>query len=402
MELKDPLEYVLPYLFVAVFAENAYFYMKGQRIKLYDSLSSFASGGLDLSVEWILLLQQNTIGGFIDNLFTTYQIKEMNILMGFSLLFLVDLSYYWAHYSSHNVSFIWALHAPHHSSEEYNLTTAFRQGLFESLSNFFFFLPWCVFFPFKWIVFFRKINLLWQFFVHTECIYKLPYWFENFFNTPSHHRVHHARNKIYCDKNYGGMFIIWDKIFGTYEEETEKPVFGLVHPVQTFEPLQIQMVHFKNIYEQVMTYPTLSLKLKSLISPPGYTYDPITKKDYVMPLPEKIDGSIPKLDTRGNKYSNVFGIYSFLIIFFTFSWVKGNQNQLFLFDVICLQIVIVCVLSNIFLVNENKRYFTYYYSVFLFTLFTLAVCDFLLISKLYLLCLYSSQFLFQMFVLKNF
>eukprot|EP01091_Cochliopodium_minus_P017040 TRINITY_DN656_c0_g1_i1.p1 TRINITY_DN656_c0_g1~~TRINITY_DN656_c0_g1_i1.p1 ORF type:complete len:199 (-),score=49.08 TRINITY_DN656_c0_g1_i1:44-640(-) len=198
------------------------------------------------------------------------------------------------------------------------------------------------------------------------------------------------------------MFIIWDKIFGTYEEETEKPVFGLVHPVQTFEPLQIQMVHFKNIYEQVMTYPTLSLKLKSLISPPGYTYDPITKKDYVMPLPEKIDGSIPKLDTRGNKYSNVFGIYSFLIIFFTFSWVKGNQNQLFLFDVICLQIVIVCVLSNIFLVNENKRYFTYYYSVFLFTLFTLAVCDFLLISKLYLLCLYSSQFLFQMFVLKNF
>jgi len=144
------------------------------------------------------------------------------------LLLLSDLIAYWYHRVSHESRFFWALHVAHHSSGMLNSTTAVRGNFLHFWYRFLFWSPLAIlgFDPIM-IVLIDEIGFYYQMYIHTELIRKLPRWFEYFFNTPSHHRVHHAQNRNYLDKNYGAVFIIWDRIFGTFEPEVEKPVYGL-------------------------------------------------------------------------------------------------------------------------------------------------------------------------------
>jgi len=151
-------------------------------------------------------------------------------------LILLDFSRYWAHRFAHEQRFWWSTHVVHHSSEHYNLSTSFRLSWTQNL-KIIFFLP-VVLLGFHPLVFFivHQLEVLYQFWIHTELIKKLPRPIEYIFTTPSHHRVHHSVNEKYLDKNYGSTFIFWDRIFGTFQEEDEKPRYGITKPVNSYNP----------------------------------------------------------------------------------------------------------------------------------------------------------------------
>lgn len=149
----------------------------------------------------------------------------------------VDFAYYWFHRVSHRVNFIWATHVVHHQSEEYNLAVALRQSLFQGLLNAPFYLPLALLgVPPVVFVGAATLDTLYQFWIHTRIIGKLGV-VEWVMNTPSHHRVHHGINPKYIDKNYAGIFIVWDRMFGTFQEEEEEPAYGTVKPLRSWNPL---------------------------------------------------------------------------------------------------------------------------------------------------------------------
>ena len=161
---------------------------------------------------------------------------------------LYDFIYYWKHRFAHRARWWWMEHVTHHSSEHYNLTTALRQpwfGPFTGLALLGLPLVLMGFHPFL-IGFAAGLNLLYQFWIHTEAIGRMPKWFEAVMNTPSHHRVHHATNPRYLDTNYAGVFIVWDRMFGTFvpEREDDKPVYGIVKPIRSFNPVTVAYHEF--------------------------------------------------------------------------------------------------------------------------------------------------------------
>lgn len=197
------------------------------------------------------------------------------------LFFLDDFAYYWFHRLNHEVRLFWAGHVPHHSSVHLNLGTALRQGVGERIHKFFFWLPLPLL-GFDPLMIFTMIslNLLYQFFVHTELVHRLPSWYEAVFNTPSHHRVHHASNIRYLDCNHAGVLIVWDKIFGTFSEEkdSEKPVYGLTVNIETYNSAKVATHEYSGIWNDVKRAKKFSDKIKYIFKAPGWSHDGADKR----------------------------------------------------------------------------------------------------------------------------
>jgi sterol desaturase/sphingolipid hydroxylase (fatty acid hydroxylase superfamily) len=188
-----------------------------------------------------------------------------------------DLAYYWFHRTAHRVRWFWASHVVHHSSQHYNLTTALRQTWtgFISLS-FVFRLPLLLIgFPWEMLVLVAGINLVYQFWIHTEMVDRLPRFIEAVMNTPSHHRVHHATNPAYLDANYAGVFIVWDKLFGTFvpEDRAEPCRYGIVRNLGTFNPLKVAFHEWQAIAKDVVSAATWRDRLLYMVAPPGWSPD---------------------------------------------------------------------------------------------------------------------------------
>jgi len=191
------------------------------------------------------------------------------------LLFAEDFCYYWFHRISHESRFFWASHVVHHSSKEYNLSTALRQTWSGSFFSFIFWIPLVVigFHPIMVLVQ-MSVSLIYQYWIHTKLIDKMPKWFEAIFNTPSHHRVHHATNAQYLDRNHAGIFIIWDKLFNTYEPEVEEPIYGLVANIDTYNPIKVAFLEWYQMFKDAFTTKTsLKNRLNYFIKPPGWKHD---------------------------------------------------------------------------------------------------------------------------------
>ena len=172
-----------------------------------------------------------------------------------------DFFYYWFHRISHERQIFWASHVAHHQSEEYNLSTALRQTGTGFFISWIFYIPlFLVGVPSYVMVSVGTINLIYQFWVHSRHIPKLG-WYELFFVTPSNHRVHHAQNDIYIDKNYGGVFIIWDRLFSTFQEEQddEECIYGIRGPIKTFDPVKANI----HIYQKILKDLSYSFSLKN-------------------------------------------------------------------------------------------------------------------------------------------
>lgn len=186
-----------------------------------------------------------------------------------------DFSYYWFHRISHSVRFFWASHVIHHSSERYNLATALRQtwtGNFTGTFLFWIWMPLAGFHPVM-VMTMQAISLIYQFWIHTEVIHKLPRPVEYIFNTPSHHRVHHGSDLDYLDRNHGGILILWDRLFGTFTPERQRPTYGLTSNIHTYNPLRIATHEWVAIWQDLRRSQSVREALHYLFDAPGWSAD---------------------------------------------------------------------------------------------------------------------------------
>ena len=269
--------YAIPFFVLVMLLE--FFVTSAKNIKSYTAKDAFSSIAMGLG---------NVFIGFVSKLFVFaalyYVYENLRIftipIIWWSfiiLFFLDDFSYYWFHRTSHENRFFWASHVVHHSSKHYNLSTALRQTWTGSFYSFIFWLwlPLIGFHP-GMIIFQMSISLLYQFWIHTELIQKTPKWIEFFFNTPSHHRVHHGSNPIYLDRNHAGILIIWDKLFGTFQPElkSEKVKYGLVVNIKTYNPIFIAFNEWGALFKDLNTK-NISVRdrIRYLYKPPGWKHD---------------------------------------------------------------------------------------------------------------------------------
>lgn len=191
------------------------------------------------------------------------------------LFFGEDFSYYWFHRISHESRYFWASHVVHHSSRRYNLGTALRQTWTGDLTGGFIFWLWLplIGFPPVFVMIQQSISLLYQFWIHTEAIDKLPRPIEFIFNTPSHHRVHHSSDPKYLDRNHAGILIIWDRIFGTFQKEEEHPTYGLVKNINTYNPVKIAFIEWGRLFKDAFSSGSVSNALGYIFGPPGWSHD---------------------------------------------------------------------------------------------------------------------------------
>lgn len=182
----------------------------------------------------------------------------------------VDFFYYWWHRLSHEVNFLWAIHVVHHQSEEYNLSVALRQAWFSGLSIWPFYAPLSLLGVSPTILMTSEaISVLYQFWIHTRTVGKLGI-LEWIINTPSHHRVHHGRNLKYLDKNYGAILISWDRLFGSFQEEEEEPLYGTVSPYNSWNPIWANFHYWVELFNQARKAPYFIDKIKVWFMRPGW------------------------------------------------------------------------------------------------------------------------------------
>ncbi|KAA1175622.1 sterol desaturase family protein [Marinobacter salinexigens] len=199
---------------------------------------------------------------------------ELNWLTGTLTFIGVDLCFYWMHRASHRMRWFWAAHVVHHSSERMNFSTAMRQNATNIFNgNWVFYLPLALIgFNPVWIGIAYALSLVYQFFIHTTLVRQLPAWIEFVFNTPSHHRVHHGRNPRYIDRNYAGILIIWDRIFGTFEPEDAQtpPEYGITRPVPSNNLLVLWTHEYVDLFRDMARPGRLLSRLKHLWKPPAW------------------------------------------------------------------------------------------------------------------------------------
>lgn len=278
LSFPDATQIAVPFFVALILIELTWIVIKGKggRYETIDAATSLVMGAGSVA-SGILL-------GFITYGFLMFLWQITPLDLGTSLGVMVlcfildDLRYYWVHRFGHRIRWVWASHVNHHSSQHYNLTTALRQtwtGTFTFMMIVRAPLILLGFHP-AMVLFVGGVNLVYQFWIHTEAIGKLPRWFEAVMNTPSHHRVHHGRNPRYLDANYAGVFIIWDKMFGTFvpEQDDEKVDYGLVHNIGTFNPIRVAFHEWVGIWKDA-TQPGLTLRERFMycFAPPGWTHD---------------------------------------------------------------------------------------------------------------------------------
>lgn len=224
-----------------------------------------------------------------------------------ALYLLIDVAYYWAHRMSHEINLFWGGHMVHHQSEEYNLSVALRQSSLQTIWTFAFSLPIALL-GFRTVDFalVSAFNTLYQFWIHTETIRKLPRWVEFIFNTPSHHRVHHGRNPKYIDKNHAGSLIIWDRLFGTFQAEEEAPVYGVTKPLRSWNALFANVAHYADMRDDLRQIQRWTDRLRYLFKKPGW-------------LPESLGGyrAAPEVDVNNyRKYqTSASAALSYYVLF---------------------------------------------------------------------------------------
>lgn len=209
-----------------------------------------------------------------------FRLIDLGVSLPVILLALVaqDFIYYWKHRAAHRIRWFWSAHVVHHSSEHYNLSTALRQPWNNHFTGFVLLSTPLIFVGFHPLLigFVGSLNLLYQYWIHTEAIRKFPKWVEFIFNTPSHHRVHHSTHPTHLDKNYAGILIIWDRMFGSFIEEDDAGVkqYGLVKNIGTFNPVRVAFAEMVSVLRDAVQ-PGLSLRqrLGYIFAPPGYCHD---------------------------------------------------------------------------------------------------------------------------------
>ncbi|MBU2938753.1 sterol desaturase family protein [Lacinutrix sp. C3R15] len=276
-QFPDIILYAIPF-FIASMLLELYITAK-EHAKTYESKDTFSSIAMGLGNVVLGYFSKALVLLSFFYVYENFRLFTIPVVWwSFILIFFADdFAYYWFHRISHTCRLFWASHVVHHSSQHYNLSTALRQTWSGGFYTFIFWLwlPLLGFHP-GMIILQMSISLLYQYWIHTETINKMPSWFEAVMNTPSHHRVHHGSNPIYLDRNHAGILIIWDKLFGTFQPELkeEKVVYGLVTNIDTYNPVKIAFIEWINMFKDAFSgKKSLKNRLLYLIKPPGWKHD---------------------------------------------------------------------------------------------------------------------------------
>ncbi|MGH6870017.1 MAG: sterol desaturase family protein [Rhizomicrobium sp.] len=276
VHLPNPTQFATPAFVFLVVAEMLFVWFTGRgRFEARDTAASLMLGFLSV-------LSGLAVGAFyvaMDIFNSRHALAGFGwSLPVFATAFVADdIAYYWWHRASHRVRWLWADHVQHHSSQHFNLSTALRQPVTGVLTfGFLFRVPlFLVGFPVPMLAFVHGINLVYQFWIHTETIGRCPAWFEAVFNTPSHHRVHHATNARYLDANYAGVFILWDRLFDSFvaEDSSDPPRYGIVSNLATYNPLRIVLHEWVGIGTDLKRTKSPREAAGYLFGPPGWSPD---------------------------------------------------------------------------------------------------------------------------------
>ncbi len=349
----NPVILSIPIFFILIGIEVGYGYYKDKKIyRLNDAVTNISCGIVEQLTG--VFAKVFTVAAY-HFVFTHFAIFELQPTWYWILIcfFGVDFCYYWAHRMSHEVNLFWLGHVVHHQSEDYNLSVALRQSVFQKMFTFYFYFP-LAFLGFKteWFVLIGAFNLLYQFWIHTEVIEKMPRWFSYVFNTPSHHRVHHGRNPKYIDRNHAGSLMLWDRLFGTFQEEEERPIYGITTPINSWNPVMANVQPFVLLYRELKVIPGFWNKLRFTFAKPGW-------------YPKEMGGFKAPVDVDRNTYrkyeidvSSVLNFYLFgqymvvLVVTALFLFTLGDYDFSLQLLIAALLIYSVAALGMLF---ENKR-----------------------------------------------
>ena len=312
----DYVPYAVPFFLLAILLELTYgFLKKNNTYRLNDAISSLFMGSLRTANKLIFI----GLGGYVFYLIeTNTMLWRMDVDSAFTWIFafvVYDFFYYWFHRISHERQIFWASHVAHHQSEDYNLSTALRQTGTGALLTWVFYIPvFLIGVPSYVFVSVASLNLIYQFWVHSEHIPKLGIY-EWIFVTPSNHRVHHAQNDEYIDKNYGGVFIIWDRMFGTFKEEDIKVpcIYGIRGPIRTFNPIWANLHIYVQMLKDIWGSKSLKDKLYVLFARTGWRPSSLKNDSFK----DDFDpNSFRKYDPKSTKKIELYAFIQFIALSF--------------------------------------------------------------------------------------
>jgi alkylglycerol monooxygenase len=310
--MHEILLYALPVFLVCMGAEWAWGRRRGRNTyALADTLSSLSQGLLSQAVAVVTPLFQTGLYAMLHTRFALLPATLWHGALSWVLaVVLYDFSDYWLHRISHESALFWAAHAVHHQSEHFNLSTALRQESLYAVMGWPFFIPMVLLgVPTEHYALAGAVVLLYQFWIHTEHIGRLG-WLDRVLSTPSHHRVHHAVNPGYLDRNYGAIFVIWDRLFGSFAEEREPCVYGTVKPLASWNPLWGVGQFYAELLRRMQATPRWANKLRVLYKspgwmPPGAVQPAVSKQDRL---------AQPRFDPPGPGRARVAAVVAFLVL----------------------------------------------------------------------------------------
>ena len=273
------------------------------------------------------------------------------------LLFLgVDFFYYWFHRLAHEISFLWGSHVVHHQSEEYNLTVALRQAWVQGAFSWIFYLP-LAFIGFNPYMFatIASLQTLYQFWIHTKVIDKMPAWYEFIFATPSHHRVHHGVNPKYIDKNHAGTLIIWDRIFGTFQAEEEEVVYGITTQPKSWNPLWVNFEYWIDLFKDMAKAHKPSDAIKMMVMAPGWKP---AEMGGMIAYKEVSPSTFQKYDTAVSQRLNNYILVQFVILLIGTSAFLFGQKNLDLKQTAAVSVLILYTIETIGGLFEKRKWVT--------------------------------------------
>ena len=307
MHTSDLIAYAAPIFTFMIFCEFVYGYFKNRNnYRLNDTFTSISLGMMSRFPVYLQLGVQGVVYAFIWNQFNLGLLNSYTPLTWILAFVLYDLSYYWLHRCHHEIKFLWASHVVHHHGEEFNLSTALRQTGTDFIFKWVFYTPMLFLgVPPEIFVTVAALNLIYQFWVHTEHIDRLGF-LDYIFVTPSNHRIHHAQNKEYIDANYGGVFIIWDIIFGTFKDERKelKPIYGTSKPLKSWNPFWANFEVWTEIFKDTWRTKSWKDKFKVWISRPKWRPKDVSEK---FPIQKNDLREFKKYDPKVTLFAKIFG-----------------------------------------------------------------------------------------------
>lgn len=302
----------IPAFFILIAVELLINKMKKTNLyRLNDTISNLSSGIISQVVGVFTKIVTIGVYVWIYNNFRVFK-NIPNEWYTWILLFIgVDFFYYWFHRLSHEVSVLWGTHVVHHQSEEYNLSVALRQSATQTFGSFWFYLP-LAFIGFSPTLFatIAAIQTLYQFWIHTRLIDKMPAWFEYIFNTPSHHRVHHGVNPKYIDKNHGGTLIIFDRMFGTFQLEEEEVHYGVTSQLKSWNIAVANFDYYGWILQQLSKVKNAKDFFLVLLRKPGWR--PAYLGGAI--VPKEIDTQRQLYDAQSNRNVHIYIVFQFALL----------------------------------------------------------------------------------------